>query len=120
MEDFYKIVKILIIGEKEYEKLTRVAVELQKLAKEVDCCILVLSQLSNQMAREGTGKPVFEFKGSGALAMVSDLAFLMERKTDGVEDKLILTLKKNRRGVSGLVFYYKFTLPGGLLCETTP
>lgn len=107
-------------GDKEYERLSRVALELQKLAKEADCCILVLSQLSNQMARDGSKTTIFEYKGSGSIATVCDLGFFIEKiKENGVEipNQILLTLKKNRRGVSGQSLSLKYKYPSGELTE---
>lgn len=95
----------------EYSRLSHVALELQRLAKEVDCCILVLSQLSN--FNEKAGK--LEYKGSGSVAMVADIGlFILRGDADlGSQNDLTLVLKKNRRGVSGLSFSYQFQTPGG-------
>jgi len=115
------IQNIFSSGDKEYERLSRVALELQKLAKEANCCILVLSQLSNQMAKDGTRAIVFEYKGSGAIATVCDLGFFIEKikGENGVEvpNKILLTLKKNRRGISGQSLYLKYKYPSGELTE---
>lgn len=106
----------------EYSRTSKVAIEFQKLAKEKDCGILVLSQLSNTAAKEGNRSKNLEYKGSGSLAMVCDLGFLLERNevpdSDyDPNDGTILTLKKNRRGVSGLTLYLGYQYPGGLIYE---
>jgi len=107
-------------GENENIRLNTICIELQRLAKEVDCTILALSQLSNIAAREGSGSKTIEFRGSGAIAMVSDLAFFMERNMEDQNanvNSLTLSLKKNRRGSSGVQFTLFFTVPGGNLYE---
>ena len=104
----------------EYARLTKVALELQKAAKEYNCCILVLSQVSNIVAREGSKGKTTEFKGSGNIATVSDLGFVLERSdyVEGTEYQLVtLTLKKNRRVISGLEYSLKFRHPGGEIYE---
>jgi len=93
----------------EYERLSRIALELQKLAKEVDTCIVILSQLSNRVVREGEKARYLEYKGSGAIAQVCDLGFWLMPDDQGdvyIEKKLTLrelklVLRKNRRGFSG-------------------
>lgn len=92
----------------EYSSMSFVSLELQKMAKKYNCCILVLSQLSNSAYKGG----YLEYKGSGGIAMVADLGFFIVRKEDEPE-KLTLTLKKNRRGISGMNFDFKFKTPGG-------
>jgi replicative DNA helicase len=92
----------------EYTRLSTTALELQRLAKECNCCILVLSQLSNQAARSG----IAEYKGSGSIATVCDLGFFIERDPED-KQKMILALRKNRRGISNQGFPLQFAIPGG-------
>lgn len=100
----------------EYQRLSMISLELQKLAKATDCCILVLSQLSNRVAKDGS--KVVEYKGSGSIAMVCDLGFFIERSDEQQgKNQVRLNLKKNRRGISGVAFDYEFTHPGGWLDE---
>lgn len=102
-------------GNDEYSRLTAVAMALQRLAKEANCCILVLSQLSNSAAREKRSR-VLEYKGSGAIAMVCDLGFWIERTDpDGNVNNVRLNLRKNRRGFSNVNFDLLFKHPGGLI-----
>lgn len=109
-------------GADEYSRLSRAALELQKLAKDCNCTILVLSQLSNVVAREGFTSKAIEYRGSGSIAMVCDLGFFIEREMkvspDGFQiDLLNLYLKKNRRGISGVSFQLSFNHPGGWIYE---
>mgnify|MGYP001567900620 CR=1 FL=1 len=89
------------------------------MAKETDSTILALSQLSNQVAREG-GK-IVEFKGSGTINQVADLSFFLEREDqeyDPMHDnKLTLNLRKNRRGGAGVSFDLWYQNPGGKVYE---
>ncbi len=109
-------------GSDEYSRLSKVALDLQKLAKEADCCILALSQLSNMVVREGIESKNLEYKGSGNIQTVCDLGFLIERSfgNDGKHnDDIKLVLKKNRRGIGHLNFYLIFQHPGGWIYEQT-
>lgn len=99
----------------EYTRLTMIARDLQLLAKEANCCILVLSQLSNKVA-QGGGATV-EYKGSGAIAHVCDLGFVIERTGDFTDNELTMTLKKNRRGASMKQTFLQYSLPGGRIHE---
>lgn len=99
----------------EYERLSHVALMLQKLAKEADCCILALSQLSNQMVRDKRDD-IVEYKGSGSIGTVCDLGFFIEKAVG--DNNSVLRLRKNRRGSSGETFNFIVKTPGGLLLET--
>lgn len=102
----------------EYSNLTLISLELQRIAKENNCCILIVSQLSNMALRSG----YTEYKGSGAIAMVADLGFFLLRnmgEDDLDKDKFILKLAKNRRGSSGFKFGFQIVTDGALLVPIT-
>lgn len=94
----------------EYERMSFVALSLQRLAKSTNTCILALSQLSNQLVREKK-KDIVEYKGSGSIGTVCDLGFFLEDGRD--TEEFGLRLRKNRRGVSGDIFYFNLQKPGG-------
>ncbi len=101
----------LILPGTEYERLSQASLELQRMAKEENFCVLALSQVSNAANREsGT---YLEYKGSGAIAQVADLGFWLEPKDGGLQ----LILRKNRRGPSKLFFDLSFEEPGGVIRE---
>lgn len=105
-------------GKDEYSNLSEISLKLQKLAKECNCCILALSQLSNAVNR--SGGEISEFKGSGSIINVCDLGFFILRKSSGenqVNDEFVLRIKKNRRGISGIDFNFKFIQEGGQIVE---
>lgn len=101
----------------EYQKLSFIALDLQRIAKENNCAIFVLSQLSNAYVKDfKQDMPRLEYKGSGSIAMVADLGFFVLRGDMELDpNKLYLILKKNRRGPSGFSFEFNFTNPGGLI-----
>lgn len=104
------IQNIVVQRPDEYERLSHVAMSLQKLAKEKNCCILALSQLSNQMTRERR-EDIVEYKGSGTIGTVCDLGFFIEQGTMG-DNSFTLRLRKNRRGTSGIAFNFLVKTPG--------
>lgn len=110
----------IISGQRdEYERLSYLALQFQQLAKETNCCIVLLSQLSNEAARRGA----LEYKGSGSIATVCDLGFFITRENplpDGTSNDLKLSLRKNRRGISGKEIEFTFVQPGGALYEKEP
>jgi len=102
----------------EYSNLSEISLKLQRLAKECNCCILALSQLSNSVNR--SGGEIAEFKGSGSIMNVCDLGFFILRKSASqqlVNDEFILKIIKNRRGISGVEFNFKFIQEGGEIIE---
>jgi replicative DNA helicase len=99
----------------EYERMSFIALQLQKLAKETNCCILALSQLSNQLVRDKKNQDLVEYKGSGSIGTVCDLGFFIE-KSD-IDNMARLRLRKNRRGVSGEAFSFHIKQPGGLIFD---
>lgn len=98
----------------EYERLSQISLKLQKLAKKANCCILVVSQLSNMMSRNKKDTETVEYKGSGSIGTVCDLGFFIEQGPLS-ENSLTIRLRKNRRGVSGVPFNFTLKQPGGLL-----
>lgn len=97
----------------KYSNLVKLSIELQKLAKECNCCILIDSQLSTD-----PNKKNFEYKGAGEIKNVCDLGFYLFRNMgddDLDKDKLVLKLAKNRRGFSGKRFGFQIVTDGALL-----
>lgn len=99
----------------EYERMSFVALQLQKIAKETNCCILALSQLSNQMVRDRKNNDIVEYKGSGSIGTVCDLGFFIEK--GDIDNMARIRLRKNRRGVSGEAFSFHIKQPGGLIFD---
>lgn len=100
----------------EYERLSDVSLSLQKVAKTANCCVLALSQLSNERARDKKTTDIVEYKGSGAIGHAADLGFFIEAGRAG-EGSLSLRLRKNRRGISGTSFSFMIKQPGGMIIE---
>jgi 5S rRNA maturation endonuclease (ribonuclease M5) len=81
-----------------FERMSRAAPQLQALAKELDCCIVGLSQISNEAAKGGGFQT---FKGAGEIEASADVALWLER--DSENKKLVYCyVKKNKEGPAGL------------------
>ena len=89
----------------EYSSMSYASIKLQQIAKENNCCILVVSQISNTANKTRA----MEYKGSGGIAMVADLGFFLIN----TENEFVLQLRKNRRGVSNVHWPLHFQIPGG-------
>jgi len=87
-----------------YERMSRLAPQLQALAKELTCTVVALSQVSNEAVRDNS--PVIGFKGAGEIAAASDLALWLEKEKNGGgsivnSDILNIIIRKNRHGPTG-------------------
>lgn len=99
----------------EYQRLSYVALSLQKLTKEVNSCTVVLSQLSNIMAKNKKADNM-EYKGSGSIATACDLGFYIMPSL--MENSFKLELRKNRRGPGGISCEFALQYPGGKIMES--
>lgn len=106
----------------EYERLSHTSLHLQRIAKQTNSCIVVLSQLSNVVSARGVGDRPLEYKGSGSIATVADLGFFLSKGdadlqlSPNVED-YILMLAKNRRGASKIATKLQVAWGGGIINE---
>jgi replicative DNA helicase len=77
------------------------AIQLQMLAKELDCCVVALSQISNAQAiqqnESGIGN-YYAFKGSGAIKDAADVAVMLDRDRQNAPSVLWWVMVKNRHG----------------------
>jgi len=100
----------------EYQLVTKVATDLQALARELKISIMLVSQISNE-SQKGNGAGA-GFKGTGALEAVADLAIRLERKKEDElpdEEYVPVTIKivKNRHGYTGTITNYYMYLKSG-------
>jgi len=109
----------------QYERLSRVSLEIQKMAKSLNVAMVVFSQLSNLMVREGAETTRLEYKGSGTIAQVADIGMVLFREGE-IEDlavnlppiqHFILSVRKNRRGPSWQNVRLVMKFPGGSVYE---
>jgi len=93
----------------DYERMTKVAVELQQVAIKSNATIFNLSQVANETAKEihWNKSPIISLKWSWALFASSDIVFILRK----LEDWLInLNVAKNKfgRAWDDFVFYADF------------
>lgn len=98
------------------------AIQLQALAKELNICVIGMSQISNQMAQmqneDGIGN-YYNFKGSGAIKDAADLAIMLTRDRQNYPDALWCHVVKNRHDRIGRIGLL-FELENGLIRQMTP
>lgn len=96
-------------------------IALQQLAKELDICVVALSQVSNAMAQQMSESGVsgyYAFRGSGSVKDAADLAIMLDRDRVNTPDVMTFNVVKNRHGAIGK-FGCWFDLPTGLLRQMT-
>lgn len=78
-----------------YQEGSLMAKKFQAMAKAVRCCLVCLSQVSNDIGRGNTDQ--LEYKGAGEWSAVADVGIMLDRhKTE--KHKLRYHVKKNRHG----------------------
>jgi len=88
-------------GDFAFSDMTEVTLELQQVAKELRCTVIVFSQLSNEMAKwdsQGGDDNFYGFKGSGAIKDAADFAVMLKRDRVRQSPMLDVHVLKNRHG----------------------
>lgn len=89
----------------KYEESSQIAISLQQLAKDCECAIVCLSQITASVHKENSG--TVEYKGAGELAEACDIGLWLRRSTED-EKKIMVEIRKNRHGPLGKqVFMYR-------------
>lgn len=114
-------------GKSEYEQITEASQRLQTFARETGCSIIVLSQVSNEHAKD-QNQEVHGTKGGGSLPASVDLAIELfnedkkeerdEKASKGEALSVKAIIKKNRHGRCGYV-KLDFTPWNGQFKEST-
>ncbi len=60
-----------------YERMSRVAIELQQIAKEHHTCVVAMSQVANEALKEDS--QAILYKGAGEIAAAADLGWWLSR-----------------------------------------
>lgn len=92
------------------------AIQLQQIAKDLNCCVVALSQISNAQAMQqqetGAMGNYYAFKGSGAIKDAADLAIMLDRDRVNAPEVLWFNVVKNRHDTLGR-FAGQFHLESG-------
>lgn len=88
----------------EVSALTRRA---KGLARELDCPVILLSQLSREIEkRKGSAPQLSDLRESGSIEQDADIVFFLSKKMDGEYEEpgiRILTIAKHRNGETGSI-----------------
>jgi len=88
-----------------YERMSTMVVQIQQLAKELQATAVILSQISNENAKEKSD--VLNYKGAGEIAQVADVGLWLEKAKDTygnpIDGGLKLIVRKSRHSASNLM-----------------
>ena len=98
---FVDFLQNLATGKDEYEDLSNAIRKLQTLALTENICIVVASQISRESNKAGASGG-FGYKGSGTIEACADIGILMYKDPD-VENRLMVDMRKNRNGLTGIM-----------------
>lgn len=90
------------VGNNQNEKVGSVSSGLKKLAKELDLCVLALSQLSREVAKRDSAEPELpDLRDSGSLEQDADIVIFLWRNSGPMEGIRPGKVAKNRNGATG-------------------
>jgi replicative DNA helicase len=91
----------------EISDAREVALECQRLGKELNCTVIGMSQLSNAMAQQDDAEKgkgdYYAFKGSGAIKDAADVAIMLRRNRRSQSPTLEMDIKKHRHGALAII-----------------
>jgi replicative DNA helicase len=93
-----------------YERMSEAAVSLQQLAQELECTMIIGSQVSQQAAG-WQSKEAIEFKGAGEIAAIADVAIWLQKSKEDQNVRNVL-IRKIRHGAPGK-FQARLSFPSG-------
>src|SRR3990167_603349 len=93
-------------NEDGYEQMRKVSLDLQRIAKEMNCAIIGVSQISNE-GQKNKSMLRMTFKGAGEIAAIADVAMEITR-SEKERNWLGLLVKKVRHNISGTVEFRIF------------
>jgi len=103
---------VSIRGESVYERMSKAAIYFQQMAKHFNVPIILMSQVSNETARNWRyGDDILAYKGAGELAAACDWGVLLTRDQKDIvlednyhiADLLYFRLQKHRHGPTGII-----------------
>jgi replicative DNA helicase len=99
-------------GNNNYEKVSEISRQLKLLAREFNCCVVALSQLSRKVEERSDKRPqLSDLRESGAIEQDADYVMFLYRhnyyakdpNVDPKEEPLNVEIAKNRHGKTGTV-----------------
>jgi replicative DNA helicase len=87
-----------------YERMSKSAIELQAMAKDLNMGVVILSQISNEGQKAGSDNSVISYKGAGELSAIADVALWIDSEKEPKQllyKELIIKVRKARHAESG-------------------
>lgn len=110
-------------GMEEYSSARHNTIILQNLARDLDCTVVALSQVSNEEARiqeedrsKGKVRGTYSFKGAGDIAHTADIGIILYREQFRNSPVLSIDVKKSRNFETGNILCH-MDLPTGRIYE---
>lgn len=108
--DYLQLIEPGVKAESKYAQITQISRELKQLAKDLNVCVLILSQLNRDVEGRKNKKPqLSDLRDSGAIEQDADIVGLLYveevEKSDNV-DLIKLDIAKNRHGRTGEIPLY--------------
>jgi KaiC/GvpD/RAD55 family RecA-like ATPase len=107
--DYLSLVRASAPNQNRVQEVSAIARDLQVFAKEVACPVVIVSQLSRDLAGRADKRPVLtDLRESGEIEQVADVVLMIHREEEydeNTEDKGIaeILIRKNRQGAKGTV-----------------
>lgn len=107
--DYLSLLRPDVGNNNRVQEVSAIARDLQVFAKEMSCPVVVLSQLSRDLANRADKRPVLtDLRESGEIEQVADVVLMIHREEEydqNTEDRGIaeVIIRKNRQGAKGTV-----------------
>ncbi len=110
--DYLQLMSTKSRSENRQQEISAISRELKALAKELNCPLIALSQLSRSPEGRGDKRPILsDLRESGAIEQDADIVMMLYRENyynnDSEDDSTELIINKHRNGETGTV-YLKF------------
>lgn len=99
-----------------YEQMSRVSLEIQRIAQEFNVCIVIVSQVSQSSAGDMNKYGAISYKGAGEIAAIADVGLWLKTSKDLPDGHRYLIIRKARHGIPGK-FIISLEYPSGRVVE---
>jgi replicative DNA helicase len=105
--DYLQLITADSRAESRHQEITVISRTLKQLAKEMDCPVIALSQLSRALEKRTNKQPILsDLRESGAIEQDADLVVFLYRESDpdkdeGDPDECEIIIAKHRNGATG-------------------
>ena len=112
---FVDFIQNLRGSENIYERMSNAAIDLQKIAQELDITLIIASQVTQSSAGWKKGSASIDYKGAGEIAAIADVG-LWINKVDDSDDLRTVMIRKVRHGIPKK-FSVRVNFPSGRITD---